>query len=42
MDGSLTLLGQKLPLPMLADVCLGIAAQRLGGDLRLPGPVHRG
>ena len=42
MDGPLTLLGQNLLSPMLLAFCLGIAAQRLGSDLRLPEPVHQG
>jgi hypothetical protein len=42
MDGPLTLLGQNLLSPMLLAFCLGIAAQRMGSDLRLPEPVHQG
>ncbi|WP_144186794.1 sodium-dependent bicarbonate transport family permease [Elioraea rosea] len=41
MDAPLTLLGQNLLSPMLLAFCLGIAAQRLGSDLRLPDPVHQ-
>jgi hypothetical protein len=42
MDAPLTLLGQNLLSPMLLAFCLGIAAQRIGSDLRLPEPVHQG
>jgi len=42
MDAPLTLLGQNLLSPMLLAFGLGIAAQRLGSDLRLPEPLHQG
>lgn len=39
---TLALLGQNLLSPMLLAFCLGITAQRLSSDLRLPEPVHQG